>query len=43
MLVGYYDDELVDTDDGWQIPHRRFTLVLLQMGLESTNLDGADA
>lgn len=41
--VGYYDDEIVDTDDGWKIARRRFTLVMLQMGLESTNLGGIDA
>jgi 3-phenylpropionate/cinnamic acid dioxygenase small subunit len=28
--AGYYDDELVPTDDGWKIARRRFTLVLLQ-------------
>ena len=25
--VGFYDDELVQTDDGWKIARRRFTLV----------------
>ncbi len=25
---GYYDDELVRTDDGWKITQRRFTMVL---------------
>jgi 3-phenylpropionate/cinnamic acid dioxygenase small subunit len=25
--IGYYDDELVATDDGWKIARRRFTLV----------------
>ncbi len=29
--VGYYDDELVRTDDGWKIARRRFTSVLLEM------------
>ena len=28
--AGYYDDELVPTDDGWKIARRRFTMVLLQ-------------
>ncbi len=27
--VGFYDDELVATDDGWKIARRRFTSVLL--------------
>jgi 3-phenylpropionate/cinnamic acid dioxygenase small subunit len=31
--VGYYDDELVRTDDGWKIARRRFTTVLLEMDL----------
>ncbi|HEY8057689.1 MAG TPA: nuclear transport factor 2 family protein [Acidimicrobiales bacterium] len=31
--VGWYDDELVDTDDGWKIAHRRFTMVHLDMGI----------
>lgn len=31
--VGYYDDELVRTDDGWKIAHRRFTMVVLQTDL----------
>jgi 3-phenylpropionate/cinnamic acid dioxygenase small subunit len=25
--IGFYDDELVRTDDGWRIAHRRFTMV----------------
>ena len=29
--VGYYDDALVRTDEGWKIARRRFTMVLLQM------------
>jgi hypothetical protein len=33
--TGFYDDELVQTDDGWRIARRRFTQVRLQ-----TNLDG---
>jgi 3-phenylpropionate/cinnamic acid dioxygenase small subunit len=41
--VGYYDDEFVNTGDGWKIAGRRFTLVLVQTGLEGTNLDGANA
>ena len=28
--VGYYDDALVRTDDGWKIARRRFTMVLVQ-------------
>ncbi|HXY93327.1 MAG TPA: nuclear transport factor 2 family protein [Acidimicrobiia bacterium] len=28
--VGYYDDELVRTGDGWKIARRHFTMVLLQ-------------
>lgn len=28
--VGYYDDELVRTDDGWKIARRRFTMVLFR-------------
>jgi 3-phenylpropionate/cinnamic acid dioxygenase small subunit len=28
--VGYYDDELVRTDDGWRIARRRFTMVLVR-------------
>jgi len=41
--VGYYDDELVNSDDGWKIARRRFTMVLLEMGLEGTTLDGSNA
>jgi 3-phenylpropionate/cinnamic acid dioxygenase small subunit len=33
--VGYYDDELVATKDGWKIARRRFTMVLLQPGLRA--------
>jgi len=33
--VGYYDDELVRTDDGWKIARRRFTMVLLQGDLRA--------
>ena len=25
--VGYYDDDLVHTNDGWRITHRRFTTI----------------
>jgi 3-phenylpropionate/cinnamic acid dioxygenase small subunit len=28
--VGYYDDELVCTDEGWRIARRRFTMVLVR-------------
>jgi 3-phenylpropionate/cinnamic acid dioxygenase small subunit len=28
--IGYYDDELVRTDDGWKIATRRYTMVNLQ-------------
>jgi 3-phenylpropionate/cinnamic acid dioxygenase small subunit len=31
--VGYYDDGLVRTADGWKIARRRFTMVLLQTNL----------
>jgi 3-phenylpropionate/cinnamic acid dioxygenase small subunit len=34
--TGYYDDELVDTDDGWRIARRRFTMVLLQLVPDGT-------
>jgi 3-phenylpropionate/cinnamic acid dioxygenase small subunit len=37
--TGYYDDELVHTEGGWKIARRRFTLVLLQLFPEGTNLD----
>lgn len=36
---GYYDDEVVATDDGWKIARRRFTAVLIQFFPEGTNLD----
>ena len=35
---GYYDDELVATDDGWKIARRRFTMVMLQLYPEGTKL-----
>jgi 3-phenylpropionate/cinnamic acid dioxygenase small subunit len=31
--VGFYDDELVRTDEGWKISRRQYTSVLLQMGI----------
>lgn len=36
---GYYDDEVVATDEGWKIARRRFTPVLIQFFPEGTNLD----
>jgi 3-phenylpropionate/cinnamic acid dioxygenase small subunit len=33
--VGFYDDELVATEDGWRIARRHFTLVALQSIPES--------
>ena len=32
-VAGFYDDELVATDDGWKIARRRFTMALLQTDL----------
>jgi 3-phenylpropionate/cinnamic acid dioxygenase small subunit len=29
--IGYYDDELTDTETGWRIARRTFTMVKLQM------------
>ncbi|MHB8464874.1 MAG: nuclear transport factor 2 family protein [Acidimicrobiales bacterium] len=37
--TGYYDDELVRTDEGWKISRRRFTLVLLQLLPEGSRLE----
>ncbi len=37
--AGYYDDELVLTDDGWRIARRRFTMVLLQLVPDGTLID----
>jgi 3-phenylpropionate/cinnamic acid dioxygenase small subunit len=37
--VGYYDDELVATDDGWKIARRHLTLVLLQLVPDGTVID----
>ncbi len=35
---GYYDDELVDTTQGWRIARRRYTMVFFQMvGDRGTN------
>jgi len=31
--IGYYDDDLVRTSDGWRIARRHFTMVLLQLDL----------
>jgi 3-phenylpropionate/cinnamic acid dioxygenase small subunit len=41
--AGYYDDELVSTDDGWKIARRQFTLVLLQLNLEGASFGGPRA
>jgi len=30
QAVGFYDDDLLRTDGGWQITRRHFTLVLMQ-------------
>jgi 3-phenylpropionate/cinnamic acid dioxygenase small subunit len=40
--TGFYDDELVATEDGWKIARRRFTMVLLQLVPDGTllSLDG---
>jgi 3-phenylpropionate/cinnamic acid dioxygenase small subunit len=32
--VGYYDDELVETAEGWKIARRRFTPVRIRMNLD---------
>jgi len=37
--TGYYDDELLETDDGWKIARRRFTMVLLQLVPDGTVID----
>ena len=37
--TGYYDDELVETGDGWKIARRRFTMVLLQLVPDGTVID----
>jgi 3-phenylpropionate/cinnamic acid dioxygenase small subunit len=39
QAVGYYDDELARTDDGWRIARRTFTMVLLQLVPDGTVLD----
>jgi 3-phenylpropionate/cinnamic acid dioxygenase small subunit len=36
--AGYYDDHLIETDEGWKIARRRFTLVFLQLFPEGTDL-----
>jgi len=36
---GYYDDELVETGEGWKIARRRFTMVLLQLVPDGTVID----
>lgn len=36
--AGYYDDDLVRTDDGWRIARRRFTMVLAQSVPDGTVL-----
>ncbi len=41
--VGYYDDELVRTDDGWKIARRRFTMVLLRTVLGAGATDTSPA
>ncbi len=38
---GYYDDELVRTNDGWKIARRRYTSVLVELGIEGVDLSGA--
>jgi hypothetical protein len=37
--VGYYDDALVRTDEGWKIARRRFTMVLLPTELGARTAD----
>jgi 3-phenylpropionate/cinnamic acid dioxygenase small subunit len=37
--TGFYDDELIDTADGWKIARRRFTLVFLQVFPEGAGPD----
>ena len=32
--IGYYDDELVATDDGWKIARRHFTQVRIRMSFD---------
>lgn len=33
--VGFYEDELVSTGEGWKIARRRFTMVLLETGISN--------
>jgi 3-phenylpropionate/cinnamic acid dioxygenase small subunit len=37
--TGFYDDELVETSDGWKIAKRRFTLVMLQLYPEGKSFE----
>lgn len=37
--TGFYDDELVATDDGWKIAKRHFTLVMLQLYPEGESFE----
>ncbi len=37
--VGYYDDDLIRTGDGWKIARRRFTMVMLQLVPDGTVID----
>lgn len=37
--AGFYEDDLVRTDDGWKIARRRFTMVLLQLVPDGTLID----
>jgi uncharacterized protein (TIGR02246 family) len=41
--TGFYDDELVQTDDGWRISRRRFTTVLLESVPDGALFDLGDA
>lgn len=36
--LGYYDDELVRTEQGWKIARRRFTMVLVRPVLPAADL-----
>jgi 3-phenylpropionate/cinnamic acid dioxygenase small subunit len=37
--VGYYDDELVDTSEGWRIARRRYTTVLIRFFPEGMSVE----
>ena len=39
MPIGFYDDELVDTGDGWRIARRRYTIVLIRFFPEGTSVE----